>query len=143
MGAAVVAAATLLALASAVHSGGGVWRGLDRRQAADARLSSSERRRAPLDRIGVPRAVFDFYASYLAPGDRVYFQVGPGGKRGLPAAFAAAGRFSLLPAVQAGSLADATVVVSYLADPGALHVPFITQKEDGKQPIYVSRISAP
>jgi len=61
----------------------------------------------------------------------------------LPSAVAAAGRFYLLPAVQATSLADATVVVSYFEDPSLLHLRFVTQVQAGEQPLYVSRIRAP
>jgi hypothetical protein len=144
--ASLAAAATVLALASAFHSGAGVWRELARQYRAYAPLGAGARRQAALAQIGVPGAVFDFYAAYIVPGDRVYFQVRPGSLGrvpDLPAAFEAAGRFYLLPAVQADTLADATVVVSYLEDPSQLHMSFVTQKQDGRRPIYVSRISAP
>jgi hypothetical protein len=45
--------------------------------------------------------------------------------------------------VQVANVRDATVVLSYYRDPGALHVHFPTQAEAGLQPIYVSRIRAP
>jgi len=142
----IAAVATVLALGSAWHSGGRLWRQLDAQQGRDASLSDSERQALPFDRIGLPGAAFAFYASLLGPGDRVYFQVGPrehAAKLDLSAAFAAAGRFALLPAVQTTSLAEATVVVSYRADPSRLHLSFVTQKEDGSLPVYVSRISSP
>jgi hypothetical protein len=119
---------------------------LDNQHSRYATLSDSERQALPFDQPGLQGAVFGFYASLIGPGDRVYFQVGPrepGARRDLPAAFAAAARFALLPAVQATSLAEATVVVSYRADPGRLHVPFVTQQKDGSLPAYVSRISSP
>jgi hypothetical protein len=144
--AAIVAAATVLALVSAFHSGGHVWRLLGSQRETYAPLNDTERRRLPLEQIGVPGAVFDFYASYIVPGDRLYFQVRPGrpgATLDLPAAFAAAGRFYLLPGVQTENLADATVVISYFENPSDLHIPFTTQRQDGQQPVYVSRIRAP
>ena len=141
-----VATATALALVSAWHSGRHVWRQLDSQRATYARLTDTERRRAALDLIEVPGAIFDFYASYIVRGDRVYFQVLPSGLSpglDLPSAVAAAGRFYLLPAVQTQNLADATVVVSYFADPNLLPVRYITQQRAGEQPLYVSRIRAP
>jgi hypothetical protein len=139
-------AASLIALVSAWHSGGHMWRQLDGSYRTYAPLSSSERRHAALDRIEVPGAIFDFYASYISRGDRVYFQVMPSGLShdlDLPSAVAAAGRFYLLPAVQTENLADATVVVSYFADPNTLPVHYITQQQAGVQPLYVSRIRPP
>ena len=143
---ALAAAATALALGSAWHSGRHVWRQLDARRSTYAPLTPTERRHAPLEAIGLPGPVFDFFATYLAPGDRVYYQVLPSGlgpDLDLPSAVAAAGRFYLLPAVQAKSLADATVVVSYFEDPSLLHLRFVTQVQAGEQPLYVSRIRAP
>jgi len=144
--ASLAAAATVLALASALHSGDRVWRQVEHEQRSFARLTDSARRRTPIEQIGAPGAVFDFYAAYIAPGDRVFFQlpaVRQGSRPDLRAAFEAAGRFYLLPAVQTETLADATVVVSYREDPRRLHVAFITQEQDGRQPVYVSRISSP
>jgi len=143
---AVAAVATVLAVASAWHSGGRLWSLLDAQHSRYATLSASEREALPFDQAGLPGAVFAFYASLIGPGDRVYFQVGPpshGARLDLATSFAAAARFALLPAVQTTSLAEATVVVSYRADPGRLHVPFLTQQKDGSLPAYVSRISSP
>ncbi len=53
------------------------------------------------------------------------------------------GSFYLLPAVATDDLADATVVVSYHADPNTLPVRYVTQVSAGLQPISVSRIGAP
>jgi len=143
---ALAAAATLLALGSALHLGRSLWRGLDRQRAAYAPLTSTERAAMPLAEVGVPGAVFDFYASFLAPGDRAYFQVpqgAPGRRRALLRSLEAAGRFALLPAVVTPTLADATVVLSYDADPSLLHVSFVTQRRDGRERVYVSRIGSP
>jgi hypothetical protein len=135
-----------LALASAVHSGPHMWKRLVDDHKTYAALSDVQRRHAPLDKLEVPGAIFDFYASYIVPGDRVYFQVMPSGlshELDLPSAVEAAGRFYLLPAVQTENLADATVVVSYFADPNVLPVHYITEQQAGAQPLFVSRIRAP
>ena len=82
----------------------------------------------------------------LAKGDRIYFQVQQSGFSSfmdLPTAVETAGRYYLLPAVQVTDLRKATVVVSWLADPGLLHVHFVTQKRLGLQLMFVSRIRAP
>jgi hypothetical protein len=136
----VAAAATALALASAWHSGRTAWDRLDAGRASYAPLSATARRRLPFERAGVPGAVLDFYARYLARGDRVYFEVGRGADQ---AAFEAAGRFGLLPATVTSSLEDATVVLSYDADPRRLHVSFLTQRRDGRRRVYISRIALP
>lgn len=100
----------------------------------------------PVTTFNMSGDIFDFFNRYLVKGDRVYFQVMPSGytsELNLPEAVAALGRFYLLPAVQTQSLKDATVVVSYYADPGLLHVKFLTQVRAGLQTLFVSRIKAP
>jgi hypothetical protein len=142
----VVAAVTALALYSAWHSGGHVWRRLAADHRTYAAYSDLQRRREPLDRLPLPGDVFDFYRSHLRRGDRVYFNVMPSGFGpyfDLPGIVAAAGRFYFLPAVQAPDLRRATVVVSYFADPASLKIHFPTQVQAGQQPFYVSRIRTP
>jgi hypothetical protein len=144
--AALVLAATAVALASVLHSGPHMWRTLDREHERYAAYSETERRHAALRQLGLPGEVFDYYARYVGRGDRVYYQVqvsGLGPFLDLPKAVAYAGRFYLLPAVQARNLDDASVVVTFHEDPSRLGVPFITQQQAGLQPLYVSRISAP
>ena len=119
-----------VALFSAWHSLNHMRRLLDREQAVLRALTPAERRQEPVTAVGLDGQIFDFYASLLARGDRVYFQVMPSGFSSdldLPTIVAALGRFYLLPAVQTDDLRKATVVVSYFADPALLHVKFITQ----------------
>ena len=146
--AALAAAGSLLALASAWQHGGHVWRLLDAERATYAALSPAQRRQEPVTALGIPAggAIFDFYADRILPGDRIYFQVPAGGFSSnltLPEAIASLGRFYLLPGVETTSLADATVVVSWFDDPSLLHVKFLTQAQAGAQPIFVSRIRVP
>ena len=138
--AAAVALVTLLALASVVYSGGHVWSRLQHRYRASADLSAAERRRQPLERIGAPGSLFDFYGDYTGRGDRVFLDVRPGLSR---TAFATAAGFYLLPATVTSDLSDATVVLSDGTDPHRLNVPFVTQVRLGRKPVYVSRISSP
>jgi len=142
----VAAAATLLALASALHAGPHVWRELDRTRATYAPLTASERSQAPAAGIQMPGAIFDFFASYIVPGDRIYYQVLPSGfseDLTLAQAVTALGNFYLLPGVQTTSLKDATVVISWFENPASLHLHFVTKVESGIQPLYVSRIRVP
>lgn len=140
------AVATAAALWSAWHPFNHMRRLLEREQAAYAALTPAERRQQPVSAVGLNGQVFDFYADRLVRGDRVYFQVSPGGfssNYDLPTIVEALGRFYFLPAVQTDDLSKATVVVSYFADPAQLHVKFITQVRAGLQPLWVSRIKAP
>jgi hypothetical protein len=123
-----------------------MWRLLDGDYRSYAGYTEEQRRHAALQRVGLPAGVFDYYARFVGRGDRIYFQVlesGLGPFLDLPTAVAYAGRFYLLPAVQARDLEDATVVVTFYEDPGRLGVEFITQQRAGLQPLFVSRISAP
>ena len=140
------AAATIVALASAWHSIGHVRRVMAAERRDDAALSPAARRQMPVTTFTMSGDVFDFFDRYLVKGDRVYFQVMPSGftsELDLPEAVAVLGRFYFLPAVQTENLADATVVVSYFADPALLHVKFVTQVRAGLQTLFVSRIKAP
>jgi hypothetical protein len=143
---ALIAAATVLALVSAWHSGRHMWRLLEREYVGYRTYSAVDRLHAPLLGLGVDPNVFDWYAQYLAPGDRVYYQVLQtplSSFLDLPKAVSMGGAFYLLPTVAVGDVRKATVVVSYLADPGLLHVHFITQDRAGLQLMFVSRIQAP
>ena len=143
---AAAAAAVVLALASVVNKGPHVWRLLGDAHETYAAYSDERRRHAPIEQLGLTAGVFDFYRDRVLSGDRIYFQVGESGLGQFldqPAAARYAGRFYLLPAVEARDLADATVVLTLFEDPGRLGVEFVTQAQAGLQPIYVSRIRTP
>ena len=142
---AVVAAATVLALVSAWHTGRHMWHRLDFEYRTYAAYTDVDRRHAPLAVLELDGNVFDWYSHYVARGDRVYYQVLPSGlgTMDLPTAVRFAGSFYLLPAVQVTDPKRATVVVSFMADPKFLHLHFLTQKQSGLQPIFVSRVRAP
>ncbi len=136
--------AIALAGASAFVHGPDVWSRLGRERARDVALTAIEREHAPLDALPLPAAVFDFYRAYLRSGDRFYFQVlesGFGQFADLPTAVATVGRYYLLPATQVDRLEDASVVLSWEADPGLLGVQFEEQYRAGLQLFFVSRIA--
>jgi len=143
---AVAGAATVVALLSVLHTGGHVWRRIGDDYRNYSGYTDEQRRHAVLDVIPLPADIFDFYKAYTERGDRIYFQVMPSGFGSwadLPTAVATAGRWYLLPAVQTTNLDDATVVISYHADPAQLPVHYLTQVRAGLQPIVVSRIRPP
>ena len=138
--AALAALATAVALYSAWHSIGHVHRSLSVEAAASAQLTGAQRRQAPVASYGISGDIFDFFARYLFKGDRVYFQVMPSGYSSdltLPEAVEALGRFYFLPAVETTDLKDATVIVSFYADPGLLHRKFVLQIRAGLQTLFV------
>jgi hypothetical protein len=142
---AIAGAATVLALVSAWHSGRHMWHRLDQDYRTYSGYTDLQRRHAPLSVLELDGAVFDWYAKYVGPGDRVYYQVLPSGlgTMDLPTAVKFAGSFYLLPAVQVTDPKQATVVVSFMADPKFLGLHFITQRRSGLQPIFVSRVRGP
>jgi hypothetical protein len=139
-------AATVLALYSAWHPMFHMRRLLQREVAEWRGLSTTQKRREPVDHLGIDGQIFDFYSAFLVKGDRVYFQVMPSGFSSdydLPTLITSIGRFYLLPAMQTTSLKDATVVVSWFEDPAQLHLKFITKVRAGLQPLWVSRTKLP
>jgi hypothetical protein len=143
---AVVAIVTALVLYSAWHSGGHVWRRLGQERQTYAAYSQYQRTQAVMTSLPLSGPPFDFYRDHLVRGDRIYFQVQPSGYGefvDLPGIVSAVGRYYLLPAVQVAELKQATVVLTWYADPATLGVHFVTQSQDGLQPIYVSRLKTP
>ena len=143
---AVAAVAAAVALASAWHSNAHMRRSLGTERHQYAAYTDEQRNHAAIQQLSLPGEVFDFYKDRVIRGDRIYFQVrqsGLGQFLDLPTAVRYAGRFYLLPAVEARDLADATVVLTFYDDPSLLKVRYVTQVQAGLQPIYVSRISVP
>jgi len=73
--------------------------------------------------------MFDTFDSYIRPGDRIYFQIPrtPYGTYDLHDTVATLADYFFLPAVQVTRLRDATVVMSYEANPAELHRHFLMQ----------------
>jgi hypothetical protein len=93
--------------------------------------------------IPIRMDIFDFWKAYLEPHDRYWIQIPneafstDADKRTLVRYIS---HIYLLPATEARSLSDATVVLSWDDDPGLLHLHFIGQARAGLQLIYVSRL---
>jgi hypothetical protein len=142
----VVTICTAIAFASVQHIYGHAWTRLSREHAQYAGYTAQERRDALITQAGLPAAEFEFFAKYIGPGDRVYYQVLPSGFSSfvdLPTLVEEIGRYYFMPAVQVTDLQQATVVVSWQEDPGTLHVHFLTQARAGLQEFFVSRIRSP
>ncbi len=141
--AAVGALAAVVALLSAAHSAGYVWRRLGEDRDRYAALTAAQRRHALVEQLGLPGDPFDFFAANVRRGDRVYYQVKPSGLGhflDLPESVAAVGRYYLLPAVSEPDLRRANVVVTWEADPAKLGVRYVDQQRAGVQMMFVSRI---
>jgi hypothetical protein len=136
--------ATAIALVSALGSARGTWHRLNGDYRVYAAYTDEQRRLAPIGPTGFAADLFTFYASTLEDGDRVYFQVPrrPYGTLDLHDTVAALGRFFFLPAIEVTDLDDATVVVSYDANPASLHRKFLLQRQNGDR-FFFSRLAAP
>jgi hypothetical protein len=88
--------------------------------------------------------ILDFWRTYLRPDDRYWVQIpyeafSVGADKKL--IVRSVSHLYLLPATEAPSLKDATVVLSWDADPGTLHLKFSEQQRAGLQLVFVSRIA--
>ena len=146
--AAVALVAALSVVAALAYSG---WRDVPhswdmiRAQQSIARgLTQAQRERAFGVRIPMPMDIFDFWRDGLRPGDRYWIQMPPA-----PFASDADKRYIarniahvyFLPAIEASSPADATIVLTWDADPNALPLKYSEQREAGLQLIYISRVA--
>lgn len=140
----VLAAATgVVMLVSAWHGALPTWRQLDTRYDIYAGYTPLQRSEAPATKAGFVGDLFDVFSSHLARGDRIYFQV-PRRRYGtlnLHDTFAALGRYFFLPAVEVAAPADATIVVSYHADPRRLGRPIVSEVDWGDN--HLARLSNP
>jgi hypothetical protein len=112
--------------------------------AEGAALTAEQRAHAPGDAMPLPMDRFDFWRSSLRGDDRYWLdvnQTGFGRFLDLPSAVAALARFYLLPATQAASVDDATVVLSWDADPARLGLRFSDVRREGLQLVFASRLA--
>ena len=112
---------TAVALASVWHAAAPTWRKLD---ADHEDVRGLLRHRAPPGRErerGLRRDALGHVGSYVHGNDRIYFQAPhrPYGTLDLHDTVAALGRWYLAPATEVTDPADATVVLSYEADPAS------------------------
>jgi hypothetical protein len=135
---------TAVALVSVWHAAAPTWRKLDADHKTYAAYSELERRQAASANAGFAGTLWDTLASYVHGNDRIYFQVPrrPYGTLDLHDTVAALGRWYVAPAVEVTDPADATVVLSYQADPGELRSEWLFQRQLGDD-IYFSRVRFP
>jgi hypothetical protein len=126
------------------HGAAPTWRLLNDEHREYASYSEQERRHAPAVQAGFRGSLFDQLDSYVEGGDRVYYQVPhrPYGTLDLHDTVASLGRHYLAPAIEVTDPADATVVVSYHADPSLIDLNWVLQRQLGPG-IYVSRAYYP
>lgn len=108
------------------------------------RLSPAERERAFGTLLPARMDIFDFYRRSLRRDDRFFVQVPPaafGAFADQATVVRSIARYYLAPAVEVDRLTDATVVISYEADPGLLPVRYSEQIRAGLQLIFVSRVA--
>jgi hypothetical protein len=139
---AVLAACALLfsAFKDVPHS----WRLLRSQHAAYAALPRADKDRLFGTSIPMPMDIIDFWKSGVRPWDRYWIQMpheafsSYGDKRQIAELVT---HLYFLPAIEARTLADATVVLSWDADPATLHLRFWDQRRAGQQLIYWSRVA--
>jgi hypothetical protein len=144
VGWAAAAIATVVACISVWAAAGTTWDELRAEYDVHAARSDESREFAPIEGAGFTGNLFVFFTSSIDGDDRFFLQAPrrPYGTLDLHDTLAALVRYFLLPAVQVTELDDATVVISYEADPARLGRQFFAQSRNGPQ-IYVSRLVNP
>jgi hypothetical protein len=109
-----------------------------------AGYTEAQRARAFGTQIPIDMGILDFWRDGLQPGDRYWIQMPPepfathADKRYVARSIA---HVYLLPAIEVARPADATVVLTWDADPATLHLHYGVQCEAGLQLIFVSRVA--
>jgi hypothetical protein len=107
-------------------------------------LTRTQRDEAFGAQIPLRMDIIDFWRAWLRPGDRYWIQI-PNEAFSVNAdkrlIVRSVSHLYLLPAVEATSLADANVVLSWDADPGTLHLRYSERQRAGLQLVFVSRIA--
>jgi len=119
------------------------WRLMRTQYTAYHGLTRAQRDQEFITALPLRADIFDFWRAWLRPGDRYWIQIpyeafSPSADKKL--VVRSVSHLYLLPAVEARSLADANVVLSWDADPGLLHLRFSEQHRAALQLIFVSRI---
>jgi hypothetical protein len=116
---------------------------LDAEEQRFAGLTRAEREQTFGTAIPTRMDVFDFYRRLLRRDDRFYVQViNEGfGTADKATVIRSVARYYLAPAVEVDRPEDATVVLSYDADPGTLPLKYSKQTRAGLQLLFVSRVA--
>lgn len=136
---AVVVALAVSAWRNVPHS----WRLMRTEHAQFAGYTSAQREQAFGALIPLRMDILDFWRANLRPGDRYWIQIpyeafSPAADKKL--VVRTVSHLYLLPAIETRHLSDATVVLSWDADPGLLHLHYSEQARAGLQVIFASRI---
>jgi hypothetical protein len=120
------------------------WRLMHSQYASYSGLTRAQRDRAFGTAIPMPMDILDFWRSEIRPWDRYFIQMpheafSTNGDKKYVARLVA--HVYLLPAIETTHLSQATVVLSWDADPAVLHLKFWEQYRAGQQLIFVSRIN--
>jgi hypothetical protein len=131
----------VIAAQSTVHTWSATWNAL--------RIEAATRRAVPaapgLESAAVQAlvdpATMDFFSQHLRPGDRYVFQLGPGKSIDSVASesLIEISSTALLPAIRVQDIRQATVLLSYQADPAGLHLDRPSLQEPGKAN-YITRL---
>jgi hypothetical protein len=119
------------------------WRLMRTQYAAYHGLTRAQRDQEFIAALPLRTDIFDFWRAWLRPGDRYWIQIpyeAFSANADKKLVVRSVSHLYLLPAIEARSLADANVVLSWDADPGLLHLRFGEQHRAGLQLIFVSRI---
>ena len=119
------------------------WRLMRNEHAQFAGYTQTQRNQAFGALIPIRMDIFDFWRANLQRNDRYWIQI-PNEAFSVNAdkkfVVRSIAHLYLLPATEARSLSDATVVLSWDADPAMLHLHYSQQERAGLQLIFVSRI---
>ena len=120
------------------------WRLMRTQYAYYHGLTRDERGREFGEQIPIRMDILDFWRAWLRPDDRYWIQIpneafSPSADKKVIVRNVS--HLYLLPATEASSLRDATVVLSWDADPGTLHLEFSEQQRAALQLVFVSRIA--
>ncbi len=138
------AAAAVTGLAATVIPGvADSSRTLDAERSRFTGMTAAERAQAFGALIPTRMDVFDFYRQLLREDDRFYVQVTNEGFGNADKAtiVRSVARLYLAPAIEVRRPQDATVVLSYDADPGVLPLRYSKQTRAGLQLFFVSRVA--
>jgi len=120
------------------------FRLMNSQHAAYAAYDRAGKERVFGSRLPMPMDVFDFWRSYLRPGDRYWINMPDeafstyGDKRFMARTIA---HLYFLPALEAPQLKDATIVLTWDLDPRLLPVHYTVHHEAGLQLIFASRVA--
>lgn len=145
LAAVVVSLLTVVALVDSVwHDVPHSWRLMRNEHTRFAGYTRAQRDQAFGALIPIRMDIFDFWRAQLRSGDRYWIQIPPeafSSNADKKLVVRSIAHLYLLPAIETRHLSDATVVLSWDADPGTLHLAYSEQARAGIQLIFVSRIA--